>query len=295
MDIIYILGAVGVGEITAKYVLVLITLQSGFAGRREEILNNEVVMDEEHVKHLSLNYVGDHSFRLKLLAQQEHVEPPEVHPHRGDVLEKVGVRPLPGQGLVPVDRDLEVRVVGGEHAVLGLHHQTQPALLVGGDGDGLAQGPVPLHQVSQLLQFWQTDGDVELRQSRLPVLGPHPPGQDHHRDVVNTVAVPQSWTDVHVKCQVGNLLLPHQLDLHTAWVAGLQGGEGLGHLVGDELEVDLVLIRTDALDVVLVEVAVLAYLAPDGGSTTGRLVTQNEENLTINDQIRNFYKTEKQP
>ena len=82
MDIIYILR--GRGRITAKYILI-ITLSSlswsGFAGSRKEILNHEVVMDEEHVKHLSLNYVGDDTFWLELLTQQEHVEPLQVHSH----------------------------------------------------------------------------------------------------------------------------------------------------------------------------------------------------------------------
>ena len=67
---------------------------------------------------------------------------------------------------------------------------------------------------------------------------------------------------LHVEGEAGGVVLFGQLHLHRPRLPGPQGVEGLGQLVRGELELDLVLVAAHALDVVLVEEALLVYLSP---------------------------------
>merc|ERR1719348_2748063 len=56
---------------------------SSSARGRQEVLNKEIILQEEHVEHLPVHNVGYGSLGLELLPLQEGRESLEVHPDRG--------------------------------------------------------------------------------------------------------------------------------------------------------------------------------------------------------------------
>ena len=53
----------------------------------EEVLSEQVVVEEEHVEHLRVHDVGDHSLGLAEVGGEEEAESPEVHLDGGRVRE----------------------------------------------------------------------------------------------------------------------------------------------------------------------------------------------------------------